>query len=834
MPLVAALPALALLVGSACGAAVDLIGWPVLWILPLAVAGPAVAYVCECRAAFVAFTVAAFWWGGCALGSHARHQALDTSLRAALDREFGGFAIDTLGPGGRHDPIRVLAALTEDAAPVEDVTTLRMQVRQITINGIPRAVDGDVAFAVSRSRPIVRGPGAASGEASADPADDWVAGRTLQLMATFRRPARYLNEGVPDFERDLALAGTTLFGSVKSGLLVDVVADGNVVQEAAARARRHVRRALGRWVVPRDRLSAAIVAAVLIGDRSGLPDDIRNRLQAAGTYHVIAISGGNIAILAGLSFALLFLCGLAGRPAAFATLILLLGYATVVTAGASVWRATVMASLYLVARILDHRTPPWQAMCVAAALVVCANPLDVRDAGFLLTFGATAALLEAARRMTTEQHAAAATTRRLNVSSGPLRWLLASLVASTAAEIVLLPVSASSFSRVTSAGLLLNLAAVPLMTIVQIAGIVVALLDRVDRVASAAAWAADLAARGIVWSSQLVDVWPWLASRVPPPPLALIVLYYGGLATALISRGKARGAGVFVLVAAGVAIASGVQMPKGRVPAGNLRLTIFDVGQGDASLIELPDGSRLQIDAGGIPFAASGFDVGARVLAPALWARGVRAIETLLVTHGDPDHIGGALSLVDDFRPRRVWDGIRVPRHMPMETLLARARNTGVVSEQRIAGQRLSFGGTRIRVLHPPPADWQRRRVRNDDSVVLEILYGDVAILMTGDIGADIERAIVARLTPARVRILKVAHHGSRTSSSSELLESWRPQIAVISCGRGNTFGHPAPEVIARLNSIGAQIYRTDVDGQITIETDGVHVSRRTFADDVR
>jgi competence protein ComEC len=829
MPGVAAVPALALLVGSACGAGIDLTGWPVLWIVPLTVAGAAVAYVCECRAAFLAFTAAAFWWGACALASDARQQALDTPLRAVLDREFGGFDIDTIGPGGRHDPVHVLGVLTEDAAHAEDMTTLRMRVRQITIHGIPRAVDGDVTFAVSGSRPIVRGPGSASGEASADPADDWVAGRTLELMATFRRPARYLNDGVPDFERDLALAGTTLFGSLKSGLLVDVVALGNVVQEAAARIRRHVRRALERWVAPRDRLSAAIVAAVLIGDRTGLPDDIRDRLQAAGTYHVIAISGGNIAILAGLSFALLFLCGLAGRPAAFATLVLLLGYAAVVTAGASVWRATLMASFYLVARMLDHRTPPWQAMCVAAGLVVSASPLDVRDAGFLLTFGATAALLEAARRMTAEDRPAAATTRRIRAAFRPLRWLLASLVASAAAEVVLLPVSASSFSRVTSAGLLLNLAAVPLMTIVQIAGMVIALLDGIDRVASAAGWGADLAARGIVWSSQLVDVWPWLTARVPPPPLTLVILYYGGLAAALMGRGRARLAGVLLLVGAGAAIASGIQIQKRSVPPGNLRLTVFDVGQGDASLIELPEGSRLQVDAGGIPFGASSFDVGARVLAPALWARGVRAIETLLLTHGDPDHIGGAASLIDDFRPDRVWDGIRVPRHLPMEALLTSARNAGAAIEERLAGEQLSFGGARIRVLHPPPADWERRRVRNDDSVVLEIVYGDVAILMTGDIGAEIERGILPQLTPAKVRILKVAHHGSRTSSSSELLEAWRPNIALISCGRGNTFGHPAPEVVARLVSIDAQIFRTDLDGQISIDTDGTHLSIRTF-----
>jgi competence protein ComEC len=113
--------------------------------------------------------------------------------------------------------------------------------------------------------------------------------------------------------------------------------------------------------------------------------------------------------------------------------------------------------------------------------------------------------------------------------------------------------------------------------------------------------------------------------------------------------------------------------------------------------------------------------------------------------------------------------------------------------------------------------------------VVLEVLYGDVAVLLLGDVGVGVERSIVGQLTPARHRILKVAHHGSRTSTSRELLERWRPEIAVISCGRGNAFGHPAPEVIERLESIGARVYRTDLHGQITLETDGTDVRVRTF-----
>jgi len=204
-------------------------------------------------------------------------------------------------------------------------------------------------------------------------------------------------------------------------------------------------------------------------------------------------------------------------------------------------------------------------------------------------------------------------------------------------------------------------------------------------------------------------------------------------------------------------------------------------------------------------------------------------LDTLLLTHGDPDHVGGALRVLSDFSPRRLWMGVPVPAHRPTTDVLDAAARLHVPVGARRAGDAFSLGEVRLRVLHPPEPDWERRRVRNDDSVVLEVVYRDVALLLTGDISGEVERTIAPRLIAAPTRILKVAHHGSRTSSSLELLSTWRPQIAIISAGRGNTFGHPATEVLRRLAAAGATVLRTDLDGQITLETDGIRVNVRTF-----
>jgi competence protein ComEC len=799
------LPALALIAGALATLGLELDANWVLWTV-LASSGTAVpAWCAHARRTTVAALMLGFFAAGALLVADARERSLQTTLRAKLERAFGGFLMTSAGPEGEHPPIAVRAVLLEDATPRDSYISLRVQVVAITLNGEWQTAEGGVIVSVS-------------GEPSAGRIVEWRAGRTVEAPMTFRRPARFLDDGVPDFERDLALDGVTLLASVKSGLLVQVVEQGSLVHEVASAVRAHVRRAIERWVATHDPLSGAITTAVLIGDRGGLPDETRDLLQAAGTYHVIAISGGNIAILAAVVTGLFTLVGVRDRRAALPAMAMLTLYALVASSGPSVWRATLMALLYFAARALDHRVPTWQAAAVASALMIVAHPLDIRDPGFVLTFGATAALLEGAR------HGATLLPR-----SRALSWIAASVLSSLAVEAALLPVSAQMFSRVTSAGLVLNLLAVPMTCAIQVAGLVVVAFDQVGSIAAPAGWVAHAGVWALVGSARLVLVAPWLSARVPAPGLMLILAYYLALVVFLVVR-RMRLVTASALLVIAIAIARGVSVP-GLAPdrhPGMLRLTMFDVGQGEALLLETPSARAMLIDAGGAPFGAA-IDIGQRVLAPALWARGIGSLDTLLVTHGDPDHIGGAPAIVDDFSPIRVWEGIRVPVHAPSLALAELAARRGAAMIALRSGQDVSLESVRIRVLNPPAPDWERRRVRNDDSVVLEVRYHDVAMLLTGDIGADVERALIPSLTPARVRVLKVAHHGSRTSTSQALLDAWPPSVALISCGRGNRFGHPATEVVQRLEAAGATVMRTDRDGQITIETDGQDIHSRTY-----
>ncbi len=164
-----------------------------------------------------------------------------------------------------------------------------------------------------------------------------------------------------------------------------------------------------------------------------------------------------------------------------------------------------------------------------------------------------------------------------------------------------------------------------------------------------------------------------------------------------------------------------------------------------------------------------------------------------------------------------------------MTILRRQAQTAGLRWANVYRGMAINADGVRVRALHPEPADWERQKVRNDDSLVLELTWRDTAFLLTGDIGKAVEPAIAASLTPARLRVLKVPHHGSLTSSSDRFVEAVHPAIAVISAGRANHFGHPAPEVLARYQSGGAAVFSTDLDGAVLVETDGYALAVHGF-----
>ncbi len=662
---------------------------------------------------------------------------------------------------------------------------------------------------------------------------EWRQGRTVRLPVRLRRPARYANHGTPDQAFRAQVRGIDLLGSVASALQVEVLESGGLRQEWAGEVRAFVRRAVAETVGAHDSRSAAVVTAVLIGDRTGLDLETTERLQQGGVYHVIAISGGNIAVLTAALLLLLRLAGVGGRLAALAAIVCLLVYAQVVAPEASVTRAVFAAVVFLGARAVDQRTDPLNTLALAAGCLVAADPRSMVDPGFQLTFGATAGLLIGVPRLMAwadRDGGVPATARFLLIPAAGL------LAATICAELALFPVGALHFSRVTVAGLGLNFAAVPLMSVTQLAGMAAVGLAAVSSpAAEVAGWVAHVAAAGIVDSTRILVWAPWLSWRLPAPGLLVVAGYYTGWVVWL-SAGRGRhprwcGAAL-VAVSAAAMLAAPIPgrtgwrasdacrlLPASSAGALPLRVHFLDVDQADATLVRFPNGRSLLVDAAGQVRGRA--DVGGRVVVPAVWALGVRRLDYLAITHGHPDHIGGAGSVLRDLRPREVWEGIPVPSFEPLVALRAGARAAGAAWRTLNRGDVEHIGGVRVAVAHPPAADWERPRVRNDDSLVLELRYGDVSVVLPGDIEAGVERAVAAFLEPAAWRVVKAPHHGSRTSSSRAFVEALNPALAVASSGRDHVFGHPHREVVARYEAAGAIVLATGDEGAIEICADG-------------
>jgi competence protein ComEC len=935
MGIVAVLPAVALVIGAAVGVAASLP--PACWValLVLAWCGSVAGLVRRAGRFTVVACVLGFGGAGAALGQRATREALEPPIVAQSQ----AFRVDV--QGNQASPLDVEGVIAGDAAATEFGAAFTIDARRVRLphgaHGArdPPDPDADVDVDVDgwqRSGGRVRVT--VGGVLARERVGAWRAGRRIRAPMLLNAPLPYRNFGTVDQEQRLALAGIRLFGSVKSASLVEVAARGHWWQEGSAAARDIVRRVVARFVGRWHARSGAIVTAILIGDRAGLDAETESRLQRAGTYHVIAISGGNIAILVTLATVLLRLAGAPPRTRAWLAIGMVVIYAAVVGSGASVARATLGAVIYLFARALDHRSAAINILAVACALMLAIAPLEVLDPAFWLTCVATLAILVCAQRIQTqltacvarvwarlaqpqprplpqpqpgesrgarESHAshpsdASHGSHSLHVSHvshvsralhgahearGP-RWIepaLALLAATIAAESWLLPITAYAFSQATAAGLALNFVAIPLMTIAQIGGLVVlATAGWMTPLASSAGYVAHLAAYGLVESARLVDVFPHAALRVAPPPLwvviiaectggalwlvrlrwqrlAAVAVWMASLATiALAPPWLPAPAMTQALHAAGhdpcapPALPARLTLPAQPAPprpvrspgefdermrsdspsaqtsspskrASWLRMTTLDVAQGDATLVRFPNGAKLLIDAGGS--VTGTYDVGARIVSPALWALGLRRMDTLVLTHGDRDHIGGASAILGDFTPREVWEGVPVKGHELLDALHRQASARSARWRSIRLGEQQQQDGAILRVWNPPPPDWERRRVRNDDSIVLEITFGRISIVLPGDIGPAVERQLASDLPPSSLRILKAAHHGSGQSSTATFLTALAPRVAIISAGRGNRFGHPAPAALARYRTQDTAIFRTDQDGAIEVDTDG-------------
>jgi competence protein ComEC len=448
------------------------------------------------------------------------------------------------------------------------------------------------------------------------------------------------------------------------------------------------------------------------------------------------------------------------------------------------------------------------------------DPLLLFDISFVLSAAATAGLLLLSRPL-------AQPCSKLKSRLG--RWVGQSIATTLAAMIPCAPLLALLGSDLTLAGVFANVLAAPLGEMLALPlcllHAIASPLPSLEAGLALVASGALLVVRAIALESAGHT---WLALPVPEPGahhLALFAVFSAAFVLRRVRQEDSRfWRRVWLLAASLAVVAIELATRHSGSPKGELRMTALSVGQGDAQLLDFPDGSSLLVDAGGSP--QGGADPGARIVVPTLRARRRARLDAVVLTHPHPDHFGGLLAVLNSVDVGELWDtgqgAAEASSGSFMELLrLARARGIPIVGPERLCGKPRNFGMARVQVLSPCPG-FVRGRNANDNSFVLRVELGKRAFLLTGDAEAIAERELLdLPVTWLSADVLKTGHHGSRTSSSAELLDLVRPKISTISCGARNRFGHPAEEVVNRLSSAGSMVLRTDRDGAIQIGTDG-------------
>lgn len=530
-------------------------------------------------------------------------------------------------------------------------------------------------------------------------------------------------------------------------------------------------RSLGGDPAPPSREVPGLLRAIALGDRSDVDAEMLDLMRRTGTAHLLAVSGSNVALAAGagvLLARLLLGVGALRRPGGGPAWLVpataswaALAFTVLVGLPTSAQRALVGVLLIALARAWGRWLEPMSLLGLCALLVIAADPSAVASASFHLSFGAVLGLVTWGRTLD-----GAIPAKWPSIVTAPLRLL----AASGAATIGTLPASAWWFQSLPPLGILANLFAVPWTTFV------------LTPCAFGALMLPDLLANPAtvigVWATEVqravlipLAVEPWHPAVGPAGAVALCALY--------VLHERPVTAVLWTLLVVGLPVP----------PPADLRLTFFDVGQGDATLVQWPDGETWLIDGG---WRTSGVNAGLRRM-------GVRRLDRVIATHGDKDHAGG---LTDVLRELDV--GALYVAHLDgLDELLQVAADRGVPVVDDPAAR-----------LHPPggpPAD-----ERNDAAIVVQVGPPGQEVLLPADISGAVERRLLDALGP--VAVLKVPHHGSRFSTTDALLTTTRPALAVVSAGRGNDHGHPHPSVLARLARHDVPLLRTDVHGTVQIE----------------
>ena len=663
-------------------------------------------------------------------------------------------------------------------------------------------------------------------------------GDRVRFQARLTPPENYHNPGAYDYQRALAFKGIFVRGSLSRA--EELIFLGREETPPLREELEGMRMRVRGFIEGASLANSGVLKALALGQKGDIPQEVRRAFSRAGLAHILAISGLHVGIIGFLSFLLFrFLLSLSSHiiqrvgvilPASLLALIPVVAYALLATsAGFPIWRASIMAVAFFVYLTIKREKDLIDALILALFLILILFPSAIFSISFQLSFAAVLSIAWIAPRL-----------YRMVLREGPYNRLVCYtvgiLATSTAAFMGTAPLTAYHFNLVSPIGLLSNLVAIPWAGM----GLVPVLLASVAALPLSASSAlfllkiADGMASVLVGMARFFSGLPGSYLILVTPNLLELVFSYSALFL-FVRHPKDRWAKLALIILAGLILinwAFHFTAPRFRR---NLSVTFLDVKHGDSALVRFPKGPTMLIDAGGSRDPS--FDVGEAVVVRFLLKERIRRLDYVVATHPDVDHSGGLPYILKNFKVGEVWANLSSwddeRRSQLLALLKARAIDYLPVKE----GDDIWVNGVRVQVLNPSGLGvglGKGRAQVNNNSIVLRMEFGRVSFLFTGDIEREGEARILNSGIPLRSSVLKVPHHGGATSSTPDFLDAVRPSLAVVSIDSRNPFGLPSPKALKRYEVRGIKVYRTGVDGAVTVATDGERLDISTFRLDKR